>query len=334
VRAEHVLIACGTRPARPDDIPFDERILDPDGIVGAVGGELPHSALVVGAGIIGLEYASMLAALDIAVTVIDARDELLPFADRDVLAGFERHMTASGARFYLSRKLVRVARQGSGVEAQLDKGERLRADLLLYAVGRQPNTDRLDLAAAGVPVDACGRVAVDAEFRTAVRHICAAGDVIGFPALASTSMEQGRLAACYLFGAPARHAPALLPYGIYTIPEMAMVGRTEEQLRAEGTAYAVGIARFEELAKAQIIGDSTGLLKLLFCPDSHQLLGVHALGDGVSELLHIGQSVLALGGTVEFLRDNVFNYPTLAEAYRVAAIDGLNRLGRPRRPVV
>jgi NAD(P) transhydrogenase len=174
-------------------------------------------------------------------------------------------------------------------------------------------------------------VPVDERYRTAVPHICAAGDVIGFPALASTSMEQGRVAVCELFGAPASHAPLLLPYGIYTIPEMAMVGATEEQLSQQGRSYAVGSARFEELAKAQITGDTTGLLKLLFCPDSHRLLGVHAVGDGVSELLHIGQSVMALGATVEHLRDSVFNYPTLAEAYRVAAIDGLNRLGQPRR---
>ena len=205
-------------------------------------------------------------------------------------------------------------------------------DRLLYAVGRQPNTDRLNLDAVGLPVDARGRISVNERFQTEVPHIYAAGDVIGFPSLASTSMEQGRLASCHMFGVPCTHAPDLLPYGIYSIPEISMVGKTERRLTEEKGPYETGVAHFEEIARAQIIGDRTGLLKLIFHADTRVLLGVHILGDGAAELVHIGQSVMAAGQTVEWLRDCVFNYPTLAEAYRVAAINGLNKLQRRRAP--
>lgn len=326
VRGDRVLIACGTRPARPEDVPFGERILDADQVVQAVAGELPSSAVVVGAGVIGLEYTAVLSALDIPVTLIDAREELLPFVDDDMLENLTFHMRRRNVTFRLGEKVAKIAAEDPQVVAHLESGKRVRADLLIYAVGRQPNTDGLQLEAAGLSCDARGRIAVNESFQTAIPHIYAAGDVVGFPALAATSMEQGRVAAYHALGHPLQHRPELLPYGIYTIPEIAMVGRTEQDLTQQKVPYEVGIARFEELAKAEMIGDEIGMLKLLFDPDDRKLLGVHVIGDQATELLHIGQSVLALGGTLDFLADNVFNYPTLAEAYKVAALNGLNKL--------
>jgi NAD(P) transhydrogenase len=196
----------------------------------------------------------------------------------------------------------------------------------LYAVGRQSNADLLNLEAAGVPLDKRGRIGVNEHFQTAIPHIYAAGDVIGFPALAATSMEQGRLAACHMFGAHATNSASLLPYGVYTIPEISMIGKTERQLTEEKIPYEVGIARYEELARGQILGDQTGRLKLLFDPRDLKLLGIHIIGEGATELVHIGQAIMNTGATIEYFRDTVFNYPTLAEAYKVAALNGLNKL--------
>jgi NAD(P) transhydrogenase len=211
--------------------------------------------------------------------------------------------------------------------ARLTSQRVVRGDVLLYSAGRQTNADLLELGAADLAADARGRIGVNAHFQTTVPHIYAAGDVIGFPALAATSSEQGRLAACHMFGAPAAAAPsALLPYGIYTIPEMSMVGATEQSLAADHVPYDVGVARFSELARAQMMGVDSGLLKVLFHRETHQVLGVHAIGDSATELIHIGQTAMALGGTIQYFRDAVFNYPTLAEAYKVAGLDGTNRL--------
>ena len=330
VGAEFVLIGCGTRPARAEGIPFDhKRVNDADQLLEHIKGEVIRTSIVVGAGVIGLEYASMMAALGIEVTLIDARDELLDFVDREMIDALTYHLRNHNVTFRLGEEVVSIATEGDeAVVAHLESGKTVRAEGLLYAVGRQPNTDRLDLEAAGLTSDRRGRLEVNEHFQTSVPHIYAAGDVIGFPALASTSMEQGRLAACHMFGVACRHAPELLPYGIYTIPEISMVGGTEEQLTEKKVPYEVGLSRFDELAKAQIIGDQVGLLKLIFHTESLQVLGVHIIGDGASELIHIGQSVMAHGGSVETLRDTVFNYPTLAEAYKVAAFDGLNKLPR------
>ena len=326
-RAAHVLIACGTRAARSAQIPLDgERIFDADQLPGVT--ELPRELIVVGAGVIGLEYASMFTALDIKVTIIDQRPTLLDFVDRELIDGLLYHMRRRGSTFRLGETVasVRIDERGR-VEAILESGKRVRSEALLYTIGRQANTDLLNLEAAGLAADARGKLPVDAWYRTAVPHIYAAGDVIGFPSLASSSNEQGRLASAHMFGAPATvPAPDLLPYGIYSVPEMSMVGRTEEQLTEARVPYEVGVAKYEELAKGQILGDETGMLKLLFDPDTLRLLGVHAIGDGATELIHIGQAVLALGGTIEYFRDTVFNYPTLAEAYKVAALAGINRL--------
>ena len=327
VTAANILIACGTRSACDDDVPLDgQYIFDADQLPDVP--ELPRELIVVGAGVIGLEYASMLTALDIKVTIIDQRPSLLDFVDREMIEALSYHMRRRGATFRLGELVTRVERNGAGrVVAYLESGKKVHGGALLYTVGRQANTDLLDLGAAGIEADPRGRLIVDENFRTAVPHIYAAGDVIGFPSLASSSSEQGRLASSHMFGVSYRRAPPeLLPYGIYTVPEMSMVGRTEQQLTAARVPYEVGIAKYEELAKGQILGDETGLLKMLFDPESLLLLGVHAIGDGAAELIHIAQAVLAFGGTIEYFRDTVFNYPTLAEAYKVAALAGLNRL--------
>jgi NAD(P) transhydrogenase len=328
VAADFFLVACGTRPAHSPEVPVDgERILDTDQLLGGV--ELdppPRRTIVVGAGVIGIEYASMACALGHEVRVVDPREEILDSMDREIAGALVAQMEGAGASFALGDTVEEVSRDGDIVAARLRSGRRITADVLLYAVGRQPNTDRIGVDATGIALDGRGRIRVDDGYRTSVPHIYAAGDVIGFPALAATSMEQGRIAASRMFGAPAHHVPELLPYGIYTIPEMAMVGKTESRLAAEGIAYAVGTAPFEELARAQILGERVGLLKLVFSPATLAILGVHVFGQGASELVHIGQMAMRLGATVEDLRDTVFNYPTFAEAYKVAALDGLQRI--------
>ena len=332
VEAEHVLIACGTQPARREDLPFDHpAVRDADQLLQRLTGDLSRSSIVIGGGVIGLEYASMATALGKKVTVIEARNELLGFVDREIIDHLMTHLVGNGVTFLLGEEVEKVHPESEqSVRVHLKSGGDVLADRVLYAVGRQPNSDRLNLESISLPVDARGRVEVHENFQTKIPHIYAAGDVIGFPALASTSMEQGRVAACHMFGLPHRHSPELLPYGIYTIPEISTVGRTERELRDAGKRCAVWRAWFRELAKAQIIGDRTGLLKLVFDPESLAVQGVHVIGDGATELIHIGLAVMIAGGTIEDLRDIVFNYPTLAEAYKVAALDGLNKLAAQR----
>lgn len=327
VRAERVIIACGTRPAHSPDIAFDNhRIVDTDHLSGL--GRIPKEIIIVGAGVIGLEYASFMAALGADVTLIDQRPAILEFVDREIIEALSYHLRQLGVTFRLGEKVeeVGVDEKRDLVFAELQSGKRVHGDALIYAVGRQANGDQLQLEAAGLAADSRGRLKVNEFFQTDVPHIYAVGDVIGFPALASTSMEQGRLAASHMFGIPFQHMPNLLPYGIYTIPEISMVGQTEESLTANRVPYEVGIARYSELAKSMMLGDETGMLKLLFDRQTRKLLGVHALGQRATEIIHIGQAVLFYGGSVEYFRDTVFNYPTLAEAYKVAALDGLNKL--------
>jgi NAD(P) transhydrogenase len=327
IRGEHILIACGTRPARNPDIPFDgKRIVDTDEFTGL--GGLPPDLIVVGAGVVGLEYASFLAALGVEVTLIDQRPVMLDFLDREIVEALAYHLRQMGAVFRLGERVTRVGiePQRNRVFAELESGKKIQAEGLLYAVGRQANGDRLRLEAAGLQPDPRGKILINRYFQTKLPHIYAAGDVIGFPALASTSMEQGRLASCHMFGLPSESMPELFPYGIYTIPEISMVGQTEEQLTAAKIPYEVGISKYVELAKSMMLGDETGMLKLLFDRNTRKLLGVHAIGQRATEIIHIGQAVLAYGGTIEYFRDTVFNYPTLAEAYKVAALDGLNKL--------
>jgi len=324
--AEKILIACGTRPARDPMIPFDGQTVIDAGELESLA-EIPKDLIVVGAGVIGIEYASMCAALEVRVTIIEQRAEMLDFVDREIVEQLQYHLRDLGVIFRLGEKVLSVEKDSRGaVVATLESGKTVAGTALLYAVGRQSNADLLNLEAAGVPIDNRGRIGVNEHFQTAIPHIYAAGDVIGFPALAATSMEQGRLAACHMFGAHSTNSASPLPYGVYTIPEISMIGKTERQLTEEKIPYEVGIARYEELARGQILGDQTGRLKLLFDPRDLKLLGIHIIGEGATELVHIGQAIMNTGATIEYFRDTVFNYPTLAEAYKVAALNGLNKL--------
>jgi NAD(P) transhydrogenase len=326
VRGQNFLIACGTRPARHPDIPFDgKRVLASDQFFQMDG--IPKELIIVGGGVIGLEFASMLSALNVIITLIEQRPAVLDFVDNEISEALCYHMRRQGAIFRLGERVINVETDAKGrVVANLESGKRIHGDALLYAVGRQANTDLIALEAAGLTSGPRGKLVVDNNFQTAVPHIYAAGDVIGFPSLASTSMEQGRLASCHLFGAPAQASQGKLPYGIYTIPEISMVGETELSLTQAKIPFEVGIAKYEELAKAQIVGDQTGMLKILFHPDTRKILGVHAIGESATEIIHIGQAVMALGGTMDYFRETVFNYPTFAEAYKVAGLNGLNKL--------
>jgi len=327
VRGEHIVIACGTRPAHCEEIVCDgKRVIDTDQLPTMRG--VPREAIVVGAGVVGIEYASFMAALGTEVTLIDQRPAILDFVDREIVEALCYHLRQAGMTFRLGEKVTRVGldEKRDRVFAELESGKRVQADVLLYAVGRQANGDQLNLQAAGLQADARGRLRVNRSLQTDVPHIYAVGDVIGFPALASTSMEQGRLASCHMFGVPFVHMAELFPYGIYTIPEISMVGQTEEQLTMKKVPYEVGIAKYAELAKSMMLGDESGMLKLLFERNTRELLGVHVIGERATEIIHIGQAVLSYGGKIDYFRDAVFNYPTLAEAYKVAALDGLNKL--------
>ena len=327
IEAETVLLATGSRPARPASVSFDAvNVVDSDHLLQME--TLPRNLVVVGAGVIGVEYASMLNALDIDVTVVDGREEILGFLDREIVDEFVHHLRDRGVQLRLGETVNSVEHIDRGrIAVHLDSGKRIRADMVLFASGRVSNTDRLALENAGLAADDRGRIEVDEHYRTPVPHIYAAGDIVGFPALASTSMEQGRHAACHAFGAPLLDIrPELFPYGIYAVPEMSVVGRTEEELKRAGIPYESGIARFRETSRGHILGLREGLLKLLFSLETEQLLGVHIVGEGATELIHIGQAVLAHGGTLDYFINAVFNYPTLAEAYKIAALDAFNKM--------
>jgi NAD(P) transhydrogenase len=323
--AEWIVIATGTRPARPSAVEFDDRtILDSDGLLRM--DRVPASVLVVGAGVIGIEYASMFAALGLKVTVVEKRPRLLDFCDAQITEGLQYHLRDRNVVFRLGEEVTAVDRHDGAALTHLASGKRVPSDIVLYAAGRQGETEELALENAGLAADERGRIAVDSTYRTAVEHIYAAGDVIGWPALAATSMEQGRVASAHAFGDETATMNDVVPVGIYTIPEISYVGRTEEELTESAVPYEVGISRYKELARGQILGDTYGMLKLLVSPDDRTVLGVHALGTNATEVVHIGQAVMGLGGTVDFLVDSVFNYPTLAESYKVAALDARNRL--------
>jgi NAD(P) transhydrogenase len=324
VTAERIVIASGTRPARPPAVEFDDRtILDSDGLLRI--DRVPASGVVVGAGVIGIEYASMFAALGVKMTVVELRPRLLDFCDVQITEGLQYHLRDLGVTFRLGEEVTAVDRHGDAVVTHLASGKRIASDVVLYAAGRQGETEGLALENAGLQADERGRIAVGPDLRTAVDHIYAAGDVIGGPALAATSMEQGRVAAAHAFGEPASMSE-LVPVGIYTIPEISYVGLNEEELTAAAIPYEVGISRYKELARGHILGDTYGMLKLLVSIEDHTILGVHVVGTNATEVVHIGQTVMGLGGTVDYLVDAVFNYPTLAESYKVAALDARNRL--------
>jgi NAD(P) transhydrogenase len=329
--ADVFVIATGSRPARPATVPFEENsVFCSDTLLRLE--RLPKTMIVVGGGVIGTEYACMLATVGVKVTLVEGRREVLGFLDREITEAFQYHMRRQGTTLRLGEKVSKIehippdAVNGPMVQATLESGKSLRAQTLLYAIGRQGTTAALQLENVGVVADDRERLKVDAQYRTDALHIYAVGDVIGFPALASTAMEQGRLAVCHAFGAPTCSFPDLFPIGIYAIPEISMVGKTEDQLTEAGIPYEAGIAQYRELARGQLLGDDTGMLKLLIHQDTHQILGVHAIGTNATELIHIGQAVMAFNGTVDYFINNVFNFPTLAEAYKVAALNGLNKL--------
>lgn len=326
ISGEKILIACGTRPAHHPTVPVDgKKIFDVDQL--GLLREIPKEIIIVGAGVIGLEFAAMFAALNMEVTIIEQRDDILDFVDKEIVERLIYHMRNLGVIFRLGEKVISVKiDQKDQVVANLESRKKIRGNTLLYAVGRQTNADTLNLEVVGIKTDQRGKIKVDENYQTTAPEIFAVGDVIGFPALAATSMEQGRIASHHMFGYPVKHSPDILPYGIYTIPEISMIGKTEKQLTDQRIPYEFGIAKYEELARGQIHGDRIGLLKILFDPDDLRVLGVHAIGESATELIHIGQAVMYLEGTIEYFRDAVFNYPTLAEAYKVAALDGLNKL--------
>ncbi len=325
--ADNVLIAVGAKPAVSSKVPVNGRtIVNSDQIINLA--TLPKTLIVVGGGVIGVEYTCMFAALGVRVTLVEKRPKLLEFADQEIVEALSYHLRDSRVTMRLNEELESVEELADGtVVANLESKKKLSGDTLLYAVGRQGNVDELNLAAAGLEADSRGRIIVDENYRTKVPHIYAAGDVIGFPSLASVSMEQGRIAAARVMGDQALSSnPNYYPYGIYTIPEISFIGKTEEQLTEEDAPYEVGVAYYREIARGQIRGDTTGRLKLIFHRENHKILGVHIIGEGASELVHIGQAVMSLGGTIEYFIDTVFNYPTLAECYKAAAFNGLNRL--------
>jgi NAD(P) transhydrogenase len=327
ITSENFLISTGTRPAADERYQIDgTHIFNSDQLLALQ--EVPRELIVVGAGVIGLEYASMLAALGVKITLLDARPTMLDFIDREIMDSLQFQLRQLGMVFRLGEKVSTCMfdNDRGRVVAVLESGKRVHADGLLFTVGRQGNTDKLNLESVGLKPADRGKLEVNERFQTATPNIYAAGDVIGFPALASTSMEQGRIASCNMFGVPSHMRPQFFPYGIYTIPEISICGQTEEQLTKDKVPYEVGISRYGELAKGQMLGDEQGMLKLLFHPESLKLLGVHIIGDRAAEIVHIGQAVLSFGGTLEYFRDTVFNYPTMAEAYKVAALDGLNKL--------
>ncbi|MEE9198216.1 MAG: Si-specific NAD(P)(+) transhydrogenase [Dehalococcoidia bacterium] len=325
VEADFIFIATGSVPARSEKVPINGRsIIDIDGVHHMA--SIPDTLVVVGAGAVGIEYASIFATLGIEVTLVDMRRQILEFLDTEVRQALLYHMREQGVIFRLGEEVLRVSSDGRQVTAYTKSNKRLTGEVLLYAIGRNGATQGLGLDRIGLQPNARGRLQVNEHYQTAIPHIYAVGDVVGFPALASTSMAQGRIAARHALGVDDEATTPLLPYGLYTIPEISMVGQTEEELTQAGTPYEVGLARYRETARGQIIGDRSGTLKLLVHSETRKLLGVHIIGQGAAELVHIGQLAMALGGTLDFLVNNVFNYPTLAECYRIAALDAFNKL--------
>ncbi|MDQ1470352.1 MAG: transhydrogenase [Bryobacterales bacterium] len=325
IEAPNIIIGTGTKPAVSPRVPINgTTIINSDQILSMP--EVPRTLIVVGGGVIGVEFTCMFATLGVRVILIEKRPRLLEFADAEMVEALSYHLRDSRVTMRMNEEVDSVEEVGGSVVANLMSNKKITGDALLYAVGRSGNVDELNLAAAGIEADSRGRIPVDADFRTKQPNIFAVGDVIGFPSLASVSMEQGRIAAGRAFGIPLHSNPENYPYGIYTIPEISFIGKTEEQLTDEDVPYEVGVAYYREIARGQIRGDTTGRLKLIFHRETKLLLGVHIIGEGASELLHIGQAVLILGGTVEYFVDTVFNYPTLAECYKAAAFNGLNKL--------
>jgi NAD(P) transhydrogenase len=321
------MISVGTRPYRPESVPFDNKhVFDSDEMLSLE--QLPRTLTVIGGGVIGVEYATIFSALDVPVTLIESRNTILDFVDRDIVDDFLHQMRDRGMAVRLGSSVKDIAVEKGSVEITLADGRTVRSQIALYAAGRSGNIGSLGLDTVGIEVDSRGRIKANPEtFQTTVPNIYAAGDVIGFPSLASTAMEQGRVAACHAFGVNLPPPPETFPYGIYSVPEISTVGQSEEQVRSSGIPYEVGVARFRETSRGHIMGVDSGFLKLVFSIESRRLLGAHIVGEGATELIHIGQAVINLGGTVDFFVNNTFNYPTLAEAYKIAGLDAWNRMG-------
>ncbi len=326
IAGDVILIATGSRPHRPREIPFDDKfIFDSDSILQM--DRIPKSMAIVGGGVIGCEYASIFTALGVEMALIDSRDRLLPFLDPEISEALRCRLTSLGLQFHPKERLVRTERINGGVRLHLQSGQAIEKETALFAAGRRGAVDGLALERSGLALGDGGYIEVDAAYRTNVPHIYAAGDVIGFPALASISMEQGRLAICHAFGlAYKQRLASQLPLGIYTIPEISSVGESEESCKAKKISYEVGRAHYSNNARGQIAGDSTGLLKLVFQRETRQLIGVHIIGEGATELIHLGMAVLEAGGALDTFIELVFNYPTLSEMYKYAAYDGLGNL--------
>ena len=323
--ADYFVVATGSRPAHSPKVPVNQNnILDSDGVLSL--GEIPKTLTVVGGGAIGIEYACVFAALGTEVALVDMRHDILEFLDHEILEALSYHMRQNGVTFRLGEEVTEVVEDGARVVARTRSRKTIKSGCLLYTVGRMGATSGLNLESVGLEADARGRIPVNEHYRSVVDYIYAVGDVIGAPALASTSMEQGRLASRHAFDQPANDSLDLQPIGIYTIPEISLVGQTEETLTRDQVPYEFGVAHYRETARGKLIGDPTGMLKLLFHYESRKLLGVHIIGEGAAELVHIGQVAMATGATLDFFVDNVFNYPTLAECYKVAALDAFNKL--------
>jgi NAD(P) transhydrogenase len=327
IRARRIIIACGTRPARPASVEFDDRtVIDSDGLL-KLEHHVPRTMTVVGAGVIGVEYASMFGALGTKVTVVDKRDRVLPFLDQEIGEAFQYMLRRTNVTFRMRESVagVELDADARGPKVRLESGKEIVSETVLYATGRQGDVEGLQLEKAGLEADSRGRIPVDQHQRTTVPHIFAVGDVAG-GGLAATAMEQGRIASLHAFDEPVETLPGLVPTGVYAIPEIAMVGRTEEELTDDAVPYVTGLARWSELARGLMSGDESGLLKLLVDPGERCLLGVHVIGTGATDLVHIGQAVMGGGAGIDFLVTAVFNYPTFAESYKVAALDATNRI--------
>ncbi len=327
ISASKFLVSTGTRPFRPDNIPFNNRnIVDSDSVATDV--PLPQSIIVVGGGVIGLEYATIFSAMGIPVTVVERRERLLEFIDHDVVDNFLGQLKERGIGLRLGRSIERIFENEAGQACLiLDDKRQLKAEMVLYTAGREGAVAGLGLENVGIAPDARGRIPVNAKtLQTSCKNIYAAGDVIGFPSLASTSMEQGRHAACHAFGGALEDQEHSFPLGIYAVPEIASIGLSEQDARAKGHNVEIGIARFRETSRGHILGNCEGVMKCIYDLESHKLLGVHIVGEGATELVHIGQAVINLGGGIKYFMNNTFNFPTLAEAYKIAALDAWNRL--------
>lgn len=329
VTAEKFLIATGTRTYRPDDVPFNGKtIVDGDEFLEME--DIPRSLIVVGAGVIGVEYATMFSALDVRVTLIEPRETFLDFIDRTIIQDFTHQIRENGVDLRLGSAIEKIEDEGSHIEVSMANGRHVRGEMLLFAAGRMGNTDSLNLKAVGLETDHRGRISVERKtYQTAVPHVYATGDVIGHPSLASTSLQQGRVAACHALETPTVPESPWFPYGIYSVPEISTCGMSEEELQERGVPYEVGIARFRETSRGHIMGLEHGMLKMLFSLKTRRVLGVQIVGEGATELIHIAQAVLNLKGTVEYFVQNTFNYPTLAEAYKIAGLDAFNRMPIP-----